>query len=55
MGRNLIEPNGAIDALHTRARKEVARVCSIQDVQELHEYDLVRAAEQLPNSSHDLP
>jgi hypothetical protein len=55
MGTTLIEPKGTIDALHKRAGKEAARVCSIQDVRELHEYVLVRAAKQRPTSSHDLP
>lgn len=54
MGRNLIEPQGAIDLLFTRANKEGARG-SMNDVRQLQEYDLVRAAEQHTTSSHDLP
>jgi hypothetical protein len=54
MGRNLIEPQGAIDLLFTGANKEGARG-SMNDVRQLQEHDLVRAAEQHTTSSHDLP
>lgn len=54
MGRNLNEPQGAIDWLYTHFQKEVARG-SIQDVRQLQDHDLVRAAGKLPTSSLDLP
>jgi hypothetical protein len=53
MGKNLIEPQRAIGWLCTRANKEVARG-SKNDFRQRQEHDLVRAAEQLPTSSHGL-